>query len=390
MRRAAEARVLAGLFLASLALRGQIVAVGPLLPSIRTGLGISHATGGLLTTIPVLCMGLFAPVAALLAARFGLRLVVAASIGLIAVAGVLRVSVNVSAVLVLLTIPVGIGIALAGTLMPVAVKERFVERPNTATGIYATGIQFGAGIGAALAVPLADLLGGWRSSLAVFSVLTAVLAVMWLVASREWPEHERRRTRPQMPLRSTLAWRLVTTFALVGLLYYGLTAWLADAFVEHGWSASKAGWLLTVFQISTVPAGLLVGLAADRAGSRRAYLAGCAALYLAGLLGVILLPGGAFGWALVCGAANGACFPMVLMLPLDVARESTEAGAIAGMVLGVGYTLIAISPFALGVIRDATGSFAVALWVLVGVAAAMTVVSWTLTPERLRRGIQYE
>ena len=52
--------LLAGLFLAGLALRPQIVGVGPLIPSIQDDLDISHAVAGLLGTIPVLCMGVFA------------------------------------------------------------------------------------------------------------------------------------------------------------------------------------------------------------------------------------------------------------------------------------------------------------------------------------------
>ena len=69
MRRASGAAALAALFLAALTLRPQIVAVGPLIPGIQEDLDTSHAVAGLLGTIPVLCMGLFAPVAAFLAAR---------------------------------------------------------------------------------------------------------------------------------------------------------------------------------------------------------------------------------------------------------------------------------------------------------------------------------
>ena len=43
-----------------LALRPQIVGVGPLIPAIQDDLDISHAVAGLLSTIPVLCMGVFA------------------------------------------------------------------------------------------------------------------------------------------------------------------------------------------------------------------------------------------------------------------------------------------------------------------------------------------
>ena len=49
--------LLAGLFLAGLALRPQIVGIGPLIPSIQDDLDVSHSVAGLLGTIPVLCMG---------------------------------------------------------------------------------------------------------------------------------------------------------------------------------------------------------------------------------------------------------------------------------------------------------------------------------------------
>ena len=58
---AAAWTLLAALFLAALALRPQLVGVGPLLPEIEDDLGVSHAVAGLLGTIPVLCMGVFAP-----------------------------------------------------------------------------------------------------------------------------------------------------------------------------------------------------------------------------------------------------------------------------------------------------------------------------------------
>ena len=59
--------------------------------------------------------------------------------------------------------------ALAGALLPVAVKERFPHRPAFATGVYATAINLGSAIASALAVPVALATGGWRGTLAVFA-----------------------------------------------------------------------------------------------------------------------------------------------------------------------------------------------------------------------------
>ena len=69
--RGATPLTLGALFLVTLALRPQVIGVGPLLPQIRDDLGISHGVAGLLSTIPVLCMGLFAPAGPWLARRLG-------------------------------------------------------------------------------------------------------------------------------------------------------------------------------------------------------------------------------------------------------------------------------------------------------------------------------
>ena len=44
--------------------------------------------------------------------------------------------------LLALTLPIGIAMAIAGTLLPIAVKQRFAHRPAFASGIGVTGINF--------------------------------------------------------------------------------------------------------------------------------------------------------------------------------------------------------------------------------------------------------
>src|SRR5438067_2101607 len=183
--------LLAGLFVAALALRPQLVGVGPLIPEIQDDLDVSHAVAGLLGTIPVLCMGLFAPPAPHLSRRIGSRAAIAACLGLVAVFGVARAAVPSAPAVILLTVPVGIGMGLAGALMPVAVKERFAHRPAFATGIYATGINVGSAVSSGLAFPLAAALGSWRWSLLLFSIATGGVAVGWLVSTRHETPHRR-------------------------------------------------------------------------------------------------------------------------------------------------------------------------------------------------------
>src|SRR5712692_12129306 len=97
--------LLAGLFLAALSLRPQLVGIGPLIPAIQSDLDISHAIAGLLGTIPVFCMGLFAPPAPYLSRRLGSRTAIAGCLGLIAAFGIARALVPGAAGVILLTFP---------------------------------------------------------------------------------------------------------------------------------------------------------------------------------------------------------------------------------------------------------------------------------------------
>jgi CP family cyanate transporter-like MFS transporter len=375
-RRAEHHLLLAGLFLASLSLRPQIVGVGPLLPSIKRGLGVSHSVVGLLPTIVVLCMGLFAPISIRMARRFGPRTSIALAMAMIGVFGVARGLVPSAAAVILLTVPVGIGIAVAGSLMPGAVKEAWPERPASATGVYTTGISLGSAVSAAVAVPLADIAWGWRGSLVVLSGFTLLLIVAWLGLTARQPPHERPRAEaPRIPWRSGIGWRLVAIFTLTSIAYYGITAWLPAVYVERGWSQASAGALITVVSVVTLPASLFVVWRGDHLGSRRLYLVAGAILLLLSGIGVVLLPGGAWLWAVLTGLWVGATFPSVMTLPLDVAAESAEVGAMAAMMLGGGYTLSSLAPFLFGAVRDATGSFTAVLWLIVATAGLLVLAS---------------
>jgi CP family cyanate transporter-like MFS transporter len=379
--------LLACLFAVALTLRPQIVGLGPLIPEIQADLDISHAVAGLLSTIPVACMGLFAPAAAYVSGSIGLHRAIGLAVALLGLAGMARALAPGAAAVLLLTLPVGIGIAVAGALMPVAVKEGFRDRPAFATGIYVGGINTGSALAAAAAVPLAAA-GSWRTALLVFSAVSAGLALLWLAQARRLPAVPAVFARPApLPVRSGVAWLLVTMFALLGVGFYGVNAWLPDAYVERGWSEASAGALLAVLNIASIPGSLLVSAAAERAGSRRRYFVGCAAVMVIALVGVVLVPGGGFAWAALYGFVNGGLFALVMTLPLDVADEPRQVAAVAGLMLGAGYCLTSVAPFLLGAVRDVSGSFTGALWLIVGTATLFLALAGTLTRERLHRGV---
>jgi len=233
-----SAAVVIGLFLGALALRPQLLAVGPLLPEIRTDLGLAASVAGLITTIPVLCMGLFAPIGPRIAARIGPRLALATSIACIAGFGLARAYAPDVVFLLLTTFGIGVGVGIAGAVPSMVVSQHLPGHRAMGTGAYAGGIVAGSAIAATVAVPLA---GGddWRRALALISVATLGPLVAWLVLVRS--DGTSRAVASQalrLPWRSATAWLLVIVFGLQSGLFYGIVAWLPNALVEVGWTRS--------------------------------------------------------------------------------------------------------------------------------------------------------
>ena len=82
----------------------------------------------------------------------------------------------------------------------------------------------------------------------------------------------------------------------------------------------------------------------------------------------------------MCGLCTGAMFPLVMTLPVDVGRRPAEVGAVVGLMLGVGYSIGAVAPLALGAARDVTGSYTTTLWLIVAAAVVLLFLCLAMTP----------
>lgn len=380
--------VLAALFLATLALRPQLVGIGPLVPTIQADLGVTHAEAGLLSTIPVLLMGLFAPLGPWVAGLIGPRRAVALCLAAIVGFGLARAVVPGPLPVIGMTVGIGIGMGTAGALLPIVVKLRAAHVPALATGAYAAGIVAGSFAAAAVAVPVALALDGWRATLVAFAAAAAVSLGAWLLLLPADPPESRSTGRPpRLPWGDVTAWVLVGVFGIQSLLYYSAVSWLPAVYVERGWTEASAGGLVAVMHLVGLLTGVGLPLLADRIGTRRSQLVTVSTVTLVAFTGLALVPDGAWLWAALLGLGLGAVFPLVLTLPVDVADGAASVGATAALMLLGGYVLSSAGPVGLGVLRDATGAYSISLWLLVGLAAILVASCLALSPARLRRGV---
>jgi MFS transporter, CP family, cyanate transporter len=359
----------AGLVAAALVLRPQLTAVGPLMPRIQEDLGVGHAAAGLLATVPVFCMGLFGLAAARVLQRVGVRPAIGACLTVITLAALVRAVMPGFAGVLLLTLPFGIAAGVSGALFPAVVKSGFAARLAFGTALFAFALNVGASIGAGVSVPLADAAGSWRWSLGVLAAVGALAIPAWWRLSRQALDAEVPASAAgRLPWRSRFAWAAASVFAFQAICFFALNAWLADAMVERGWSDRRAGALVALLNVAPLAGVAVASVAASRVRID-AILGTAAAGLLAGTVALAVGVSGVWIWVGLISVSLGALFTLSMTLAALLARDAREAAATAGLQLGVGYTAAALAPLALGVLRDATGGFGAALWVVAAVAA---------------------
>ncbi len=380
--------VVVGLVLVAANLRTLMASLPPLVLDVRADLGLSNTMVGVLTTLPVLCMGLLAPVANQVGRRVGPSTAVGYGVGLILVGLAVR-GVGGGQVWSLYagTFVAGAGIAVAGTLLPGIVKSVFPpHRSGFGTGLTMMAMMGGAAIASATAVPLAGAFGGWSGSLLAWVPLAAVALVAWMPTLRL--ARTRAVGRPVDTGSSALPWGSVTAWILAAYLsfqswqFYSALAWLAPTYESFGWSARDSGLLMSVFTGAQLASGLMAPTLLDRVRDPRMLLAGTTALGGLGQAGVWLAPGAApWMWALLIGAGQGACFALGLGLLVRYSATPRDSARLTAMAFLVSYTVASAGPTTMGAVHDGTGSYAWLWGALTLVALPQLAAVIRLRPE---------
>ncbi len=146
------------MFMVGLNLRPAMSSVAPLLSRLQENAGLSASAAGLLTTLPVLFLGLTAPLAPMIGNRIGSERALSAALLLLASGLLLRV-LPFPGLLYLGTAMAGSAIGLAGTLLPALVKRELPQNADLLTGLYTMALCLGGALGAGLSVPLMQWLG---------------------------------------------------------------------------------------------------------------------------------------------------------------------------------------------------------------------------------------
>ena len=364
--------LLLGLVLVALNLRPALSSMAPLLNDVSESLGLSAARAGLLTTLPVLCLGLFAPLAPFLARRFGAERVVLGILLTLAAGIILRSSLGAVG-LFAGSLLAGASIGIIGVLLPGIVKRDFARHAGVMTGVYTMALCLGAALAAGATVPLSQQFGdSWKIGLGFWMVPALLAALCWLpqVGQKQGTHQVAYRVRGL--LRDPLAWQVTLYMGLQSSLAYIVFGWLPSILIDRGLSATQAGLVLSGSVIVQLASSLAAPWLATRGKDQRLAIVVVMLLTLGGLFGCLYAPlDGLWGWAIVLGLGQGGTFSLALTLIVLRSRDAHVAANLSSMAQGVGYTLASLGPLAVGLVHDWTGGWAATGWIfaLLGVGA---------------------
>jgi CP family cyanate transporter-like MFS transporter len=362
-----------GILLVAFNLRPAITSIAPVLTQIGVELHLSGLLLSVLTTAPVICLGLFGPVAPSLSRRFGAEAVVFWSLIGIA-AGIALRGLGVVP-LFAGTLVVGACMSFLGVLAPALVKRDYRDRVGPMMGFYTMLISAGAAVSTASAVPIGRALGGsWEKALLFWAVPSLIGALIWV------PQLLRRHgaaadagPRIEGLWRNTLAWQVTGFLSLVAALAYAVFSWGPAMLQARGLDAATSGFIVSLSYLAQMPTGLFGPVIAGRVRDQRFLAVAVNCITLLGLAGFIFAPVWSLaGFSILLGLGQGGAFGLALSLIVLRAGNATVAAQLSGMVQSVGYVVGALlGPLAVGLVHDLTGSWVavMGLYLAVGLGA---------------------
>lgn len=391
---------LVGILLVALSLRTPVAALSPILDRIGEDIPLDPLVLGIIGATPPLAFAASGLLAPLIARRLGLEQALLAALGAMVLGHLGRALAPEATMLTLASTLTLVGVGVGNVLLPPVVRRYFPDRVGLVTSLYATLLSISTAVPALVAVPVADA-AGWRWSLAMWLVVSAIAAIPWVAillerrpvavepqtvdvrtgpielgaielgdaqaaateAAVEHPDvHQPARLGRRM-LRSPTAWAIAVIFGSSSLGAYACFAWLPKLLADDsGVDAATAGALLALYAFMGFPAGLLVPVIAARFPRSAPLLALLGvAFFVVGYLGLLIAPAAAPVLWVASAGLGPLLFPLALVLINLRTGTPGSTVALSGFVQTVGYLLGATGPFVVGALHDASGGWSVPL-----------------------------
>ena len=317
-------------------------AADPLLQQVRHSLDMGIGSSGLYALLPIMALGVAAPLGAWLVAWVRPSHLVTSAL-LLATAGILwRSSGNLTG-LFSGTLLIGLGLGVAGSVILGIVKQAVPDHLPEVMSAYTACVSLGTAIGSGAAVPVARLLEGWQAGLLFWALPMLLATTLWAFTMH----HRRKSNGGQPTMRAAMLPLLKQRNARMVTLYYLfrvasswlLVVWLVTLLHQRGMTTEKSGLVLSLATACQIPSALISGLMIRWLGGIRRLMTMATLLAMAACWGLLVAPAGFWLISSIgLGVGLGSIFSVGMTL--IASSEPSEAGTIAlsGLAQGIGFT----------------------------------------------------
>lgn len=322
-------------------LRLSFSAADPVLPIMMRDLGMHVRSSSLFALLPVMSLGIAAPLSARLVSLLRPRALISWAL-LLAIGGIVWRSYGGGLGLFGGTFAIGIGLGMAGSAILGVVKDLFPDHIPALMGAYTACVCLGTSLGSAAGDPMLLMMGGWQSGLLFWVWPLALALLLWVELSlRPHPLNlrEQKLHASIAPLlRQKKAWwvSLFYLFRVAGA--WTLIVWLATLMHGRGLSLEESGLVLGLATACEIPSALLSSHFSRWLGSRSRLM--CVAIPLSIVSAFGLLVGPLPWWPLfsvLFGLCIGAIFSLGMTLIVDNSADPAATVALSGMAQGFGF-----------------------------------------------------
>ena len=381
-------RYVATLFLAfvtlSINLRAPITALPPIIKDIQQSLHMGATVSGLLTTIPVLCFGLFTPLASKLIIRTGLEKAIILTLLGVMAGSLIRVVGNVPMMLIG-TVIIGLSLTVGNLLGILIIGRDFKQSAGIMTGIMVLGMSLGGMITSSLTPPLAQYTN-WQLALSSWFLLALICLLFW-VKTMTSRTHRAREVLDNLSItpknqaeetehhsnskRDKAILFLIIAFACHCFAFYGIVAWLPRFLIDRGMSANRAGLAVSVFHMLGFIGALGIPILAKRLKlSSAALFAISGTTWFLVPTGFYLAPDLWLLWNVMGGIGCGGAYVVVFMAILALADTLNENRRISTVVQCSGYIIASFAPLVVGGLYEFSDTW-LSSFTLMGAATAV-------------------
>lgn len=372
--------IILGIIVIAANLRTPLTSVSPLVSLIRDDLHISNTSAGLITTVPLLAFALLSPLVPKLGQRYGIERIIMIALLFLTVGIVIR-SLSGAANLFIGTAILGFAIAVCNVLLPSIIKRDFPNKIGSMTGIYSISMNLCGAIATGISVPLAVNAGlKWQGSLGIWGILSFVSILCWLPQLRN--QTKQTTTSSQQMAnndvnvwKSLIAWQVTLFMGIQSMVFYVLIAWLPEILKQQGIDPNQSGWYLSIMQLVMLPFAFIVPVIAGRMSSQRFLVVITTFLLLTGTIGLLYgSPNMILLWIIMLGIGGGFAFSLAMMFFGLRTENAHQAAKLSGMAQSIGYLFAAVGPALIGYLHDATNSWNLPLFILLGASVLLFLV----------------